>query len=161
MPPLSLLSSSPLLLASVWTSSVRAAGSLLVGLAVLSGTPHASLADDAARGDGVEDAADDDHDDDDHDGDDNHVNGLVAHLAGPGCRLVPAYARGRVVGLRLFGVARSPALRAAGLEERDVLVRAGGLDLTRPEELRALPWSPTPLAVVVERHGRRHLRWVH
>jgi hypothetical protein len=173
MPSLPLLCSSSLLSASLLASSLRAAASLLVGLAVLSGTPHASLVDDAARGD--DPARDDDVDDlddadDDLDGDDEHddghhrVNGLVAHLSGPGCRLVPAYARGRVIGLRLFGVARSPALRAAGLEERDVLVRAGGLDLTRPEELRelgALPSSPTPLAVLVERQGRRHLRWIH
>jgi len=133
-----------LLLPLTWRSS-------LLGLALVAATPHGRVDVDAVEVD--VDGADV--------VDDVGGNALLRHLFGPGCRLVPAFERGRVIGFKLFGVGRAPALQAAGLEDGDVLVQIGGVDLARPEGPLSLSSSSGPLAVTVLRRGERLRRWVH
>ena len=75
--------------------------SSLLGLALVAATPHGRVDVVDVEVDGADDLV--------------GGNALVGHLLGPGCRLAPAFERGRVIGIKLFGVGRAPALQAAGL----------------------------------------------
>jgi membrane-associated protease RseP (regulator of RpoE activity) len=88
--------------------------------------------------------------------DESTWNALVAHLSGPGCRIVPAFRRGRFVGLRLFGLRPGSPLVSAGFEKGDLLVAADGIDFTTPATLAAVLSSSGPATVTVERRGVRH-----
>ena len=85
--------------------------------------------------------------------DDTLVQALKAHLAGPGCRLVPAFRGGRAVGVRLFGIRPGSPLAREGFENGDILVAADGVALTTPAALLALSTSTTPTALTIERRG--------
>jgi hypothetical protein len=83
-------------------------------------------------------------------------NALVAHLSGPGCRIVPVFRRSHFVGLRLLGLRPGTPLVGAGFEKGDVLVAADGVALVTPAALSALFSTPGPATVTVERRGVRH-----
>ena len=78
---------------------------------------------------------------------------LWAHLSGPGCRIVPAYRRGRIVGIKLFGIRPGSPLAVDGFENGDILVAADGVPLTTAAAVWSLSSSTGPTTVTIERRG--------
>jgi S1-C subfamily serine protease len=77
-----------------------------------------------------------------------------------GCWLLPQWRKNRFAGVKIFRVPDASPLALAGFEAGDVIVRVAGSELSaRSAFPDVLLETSAPVAVTVDRRGRRRVLW--